>query len=150
MPIKWQPFKNFEAPAPRVPDSFDNEEGIMPFSPLMPLPQMEEPAVDMYQDKNNLYLEMSLGGMRPENIEITIKSNVLTIKGASETKEKIKEENYLQKEIKKGAFCRVIRLPAEVQEKKAFAEAANGLLKITVLKAPKGMAEASKVPIKIK
>ena len=143
MPIKWQPFEEKEDPT-QLPDVFD---GLMPFPPLH---QIEEPAMDIYQDKNNLYLEMSLGGIKPENIEVNIENNVLTIQGKSETRTKIKEEDYLRKEIKKGAFRRIVRLPVEVQEKKAFAETVNGLLKITMPKAPKGVSKASKVPIRIK
>lgn len=152
MPIKWQPFKNFGGPMGPVgpeelPDLFGENGGGMPFPSMG---QIEEPALDIYQDKNNLYLEVSLGGMKPENIEISIKNNILTIQGKSEVKEEIKEKNYLRKEINRGAFRRVIKLPVDVQEKKASAEAVNGLLKITMPKAPKGVSKVNKVPIKIK
>lgn len=161
MPIKWQPFKNFGGPGGPVgqggpigpvgpeefPDLFGENGGGMPF---LPMNQIEEPALDIYQDKNNLYLEISLGGMKPENIEISIKNNILTIQGKSEVKEEIKEKNYLRKEINRGAFRRVIKLPIDVQEKKASAEASSGLLKITMPKKSKTDLKASKVPIKIK
>lgn len=149
MPIKWQPFKDFEKPAD-IPELFGGEEnGMMPFLPQMPF-QAEEPSVDIYQDKNNLYLEVSLGGMKPENIDISIENNVLIIQGKSEAKEEIKEKDYLRKEIRKGAFRRMIKLPAQVLEKKASAEAIGGLLKITMPKASKKASQASQVPIKIK
>jgi len=145
MPIKWQPFKDFGGAADL------GEDGGMPFLPQMPqMPQMEEPAVDIYQDKKNLYLEVSLGGMKPKNVEVSIENNVLIIQGKSEEKEEIKEKDYLRKEIKKGSFRRMIKLPVQVMEKKASAEVVEGLLKIVMPKAPKGVFKASRVPIKIK
>lgn len=146
MPIKWQPFKGQEGPA-ELPNIF-GEEGIVPFLP--PMSQTEEPAIDIYQDKKNLYLEMSLGGIKPENIDISIEDNVLIVQGKSEIKEKIKEKNYLRKEIRKGSFRRIIKLPVQVYKKKASAEIVEGLLKITMPKAPKGISKAIKVPIKIR
>ena len=157
MPIKWQPFRNFERKLPdsgqypgpmELPEMF-GEDGMMPFLPPMPF-QVEEPSVDIYQDKNNLYLEVSLGGMKPENINISIENNILIIQGKSETKEEIKEKDYLRKEIKKGAFRRMIKLPVHILEKKASAEVAGGLLKITMPKASKAVSKASRVPIKIR
>lgn len=146
MPIKWQPFKGQEGPA-QLPDVFDEEGPMMPFPPIY---QTEEPAMDVYQDKKNLYLEVFLGGIKPENIEVFIKNNILTIQGKSEVKEETKEKDYLRKEIKKGSFRRIVKLPVDVQDKKASAEVVNGLLKITMPKASETDSKASKVPIKIR
>ena len=106
--------------------------------------------MDVYQDKKNLYLEVFLGGIKPENIEVFIKNNILTIQGKSEVKEEIKGKDYLRKEIKKGSFRRIVKLPVDVQDKKASAEVVNGLLKITMPKTSKTDSKASKVPIRIR
>jgi len=145
MPIKWQPFKG-QGGFPQLPDTFD-EDALMPFSPMR---RTEEPTMDIYQDKNNLYLEISLGGMKPENIEVSIKNNILTIQGKSETKEEIKEKNYLRKEINRGSFRRIVKLPVDIQEKKASGEVVKGLLKIIMPKESKTASKANKVPIKIR
>jgi HSP20 family protein len=145
MPIQWRPFKELEKPH-RFPESLDKEEWI----PFVPTLRAEEPAVDIYQDKNNLYVEMLLVGVNPKDLEISIDDNILTVQGKSEEKKEIKEKDYLRKEIKKGSFRRVIKLPVEVKGNKATAESISGLLKITIPKAAKATSQAKKIPIKIK
>lgn len=145
MPIKWQPFKG-QGGFPQLPDMLDGDTPA-PFPPML---RAEEPTMDIYQDKNNLYLEISLSGIKPENVDVSIKNNILTIQGKSEIKEEIKEKNYLRKEISRGSFRRIVKLPVDVQEKKASGEIVNGLLKITMPKESKGVSKVSKVPIKIK
>lgn len=145
MPIKWQPFKNLDRPA-RLPESWEEDEWL-PFTPPF---RQEEPAIDIYQDKNNLYVELPLIGVNPKDIDISIENNILTVQGKTEQKKELKEKDYLRKEIRRGAFRRVIKLPIEVKGKQASAETSAGLLKITIPKIAKGTSKPSKVPIKIK
>jgi HSP20 family protein len=145
MPIKWRPFKELERPF-HLPDIFEEEEWV----PFVPAFRAEEPAVDIYQDKDNLYVEVPLVGIKPENVEISIEDNILTIQGRSEEKKEIKEKDYLRKEIKRGAFRRVIKLPVEVKGDKATAESISGMLKITIPKVAKAITKAKRIPIKVK
>ena len=149
MPIKWRPFKELErGPSfPRSPDMFGEGEEWVPFVPTF---QPEEPVVDIYQDKDNLYVDVSLSGIKPEDVEISIEDNILTIQGKAEEKKEIKEKDYLRKEIRKGSFRRVIKLPVDVKDNKASAESKNGMLKITIPKVSKTISKTKKVPIKIK
>lgn len=148
MPINWQPFKEFKEP--ERPDYFPGMPGEGGWSPFMPSVYQEEPAVDIYQDKNNLYIEVSLGGMKPENVEVAIEDNILVIQGKTEVEKETKQKDYLRKEIKKGSFHRIIKLPIDVRGNKAVAESFEGVLKITVPKIAKTISGAKKVPIKIK
>ena len=133
-----------------MPDRFsDQDDNWLQFMPTFPNFRHEEPAIDIYQDKNNIYLEVSIVGVNPENIEISIDENVLTIQGKAEEKKEIKQENYLRKEIRKGSFRRVIKLPIEVKGDKAVAETSSGLLKITIPKTAKAVSKAKRIPIKI-
>lgn len=145
MPIKWQPFKEMERPS-HLPDIFEEDEW-MPFIPAF---RKDEPAVDIYQDKNNLYVELPLVGIRPKDIKISIENNILSISGESQEKKEIKKNDYLRKEIRRGSFRKVIKLPVDVRSGKASAETSEGILKISIPKSNKGTGKATKVPIKIK
>jgi len=94
------------------------------------------PAIDMYENKNNVIVETQLAGIDPENVDISIENDVLTIKGESEKKSEVDEKDYYRKEIRRGSFFRSISLPPHVQGDKADAEALDGVLKITIPKAP--------------
>jgi HSP20 family protein len=145
MPIKWRPFKEFEG-RPHLPEVFEEDEWV----PFVPTFRPEEPAVDIYQDRNNLYVEVPLAGIKPEEIEISIDDSMLTIQGKTEEEKEIKEKDYLRKEIRKGAFRRVIKLPLEVKSGQAVAESKGGMLKITIPKAARAVLKAKRVPIKIR
>jgi len=94
------------------------------------------PAVDVYEDKDNVYVETQIAGIEPENVEASIENNVLSIKGESEKKSEVDEENYYRKEIRRGKFYRSIPLPAEVKGEEAKAETEKGLLRVIIPKAP--------------
>ena len=104
------------------------------------------PAVDMYEDKNNVIVEAQLAGIDPEKVDISIENDVLCIKGESEKKSEVEDKNYYRKEIRQGSFYRSVPLPAHVIGDRASAEAADGVLKISIPKAP----EAKPKTIKIK
>jgi len=93
------------------------------------------PAVDMYEDKDNIVIETQLGGIDPEKVDISIENNTLTIKGESEKKSEVEDKNYYRKEIRRGSFYRSIPLPTKVDGDKASAVNEDGILKITVPKA---------------
>jgi HSP20 family protein len=93
------------------------------------------PAVDMYEDKDNIVIETQLGGIDPEKVDISIENNVLTIKGESEKKSEVEDKNYYRKEIRRGSFYRSIPLPTKVDGDSASAESGDGILKISIPKA---------------
>ena len=145
MPIKWKPFRELEKPL-HLPDAFEEDDWV----PFVPTFRAEEPAVDIYQDRNNLYVEMPLVGINPKDVQVSIDDNVLTIQGKTQEKKEVKEKDYLRKEIRKGSFRRVIKLPVEVKGNRAVAESAAGMIKITIPKAAKTTSPSKRIPIKIK
>lgn len=125
--IKWTPF---------FPE-FDDMDKMM--ESMLPAVRGNQfgftPAVDMYEDKDNIIVETQLGGIDPDKVDISIENNVLTIKGESEKKSEIDDKNYYRKEIRRGSFYRSIPLPTKVDGEAALAVNADGVLKITVPKA---------------
>lgn len=103
------------------------------------------PAIDMYEDKDNVIVEAQLAGIDPENVDLSIENDVLAIKGESEKKNEVEDKNYYRKEIKRGSFYRSIPMPTAVEGDQASAVAEEGVLKITIPKAR----EAKSTPIKI-
>jgi HSP20 family protein len=126
--IKWTPFLS----------EFDDMDKMM--ESMLPAVRGSQfgftPAVDMYEDKDNIVVETQLGGIDPEKVDISIENNVLSIKGESEKKSEVEDKNYYRKEIRRGSFYRSIPLPTKVDGDKASAVNEDGILKITVPKAP--------------
>lgn len=104
------------------------------------------PALDVYQDKNNVVVETPLAGIDPEKVDIAIENDVLQIKGETEKKSEVEEKNYYRKEVRSGGFYRAVQLPTRVLGEKAQATYDNGVLTIKIPKAP----EAKPKTIKIK
>lgn len=136
--IPWEPLKDLE--------KFFEED--WDFMPVIPVKGMNVPPMDISEDKDNVYVELPLVGVKPENVEVSVEDNVLTVRGKSEEEKEEKKRNYYRKEIKKGSFERSITLPAEVKAAKAEAEAKDGILKIVLPKVAKK--EARKVKVKVK
>ncbi len=126
--IKWTPFLS----------EFDDMDKLM--ESMLPAVRGHQfgftPAVDMYEDKDNIVIETQLGGIDPEKVDISIENNVLSIKGESEKKSEVEDKNYYRKEIRRGSFYRSIPLPTKVDGEHAQAVNEDGILKITVPKAP--------------
>jgi len=125
--IKWTPFLS----------EFDDMDKMM--ESMLPAVRGNQfgytPAVDMYEDKDNIVIETQLGGIDPEKVDISIENNVLSIKGESEKKSEVEDKNYYRKEIRRGSFYRSIPLPTKVDGDKASAVNEDGILKITIPKA---------------
>jgi HSP20 family protein len=91
--------------------------------------------VDVYQTDENMVLKASLPGFKPEEVEISLTGDTLTIKGEHQEQEEVKEENYLVKERRYGVYSRTMTLPVEIQSEKAEATFENGVLSLTLPKA---------------
>jgi len=140
--IKWAPF---------FPEFDDMEKAMGDMLPAVRGNQFGfTPAIDMYEDKDNVIVETQLGGIDPEKVDISIENNVLTIKGESEKKSEVEDKNYYRKEIRRGSFYRSIPLPTKVDGDKASAESGEGILKITVPKAAEIKPKTIKISTKKK
>jgi HSP20 family protein len=134
--IKWTPFlEPFEEMDKMLDDYVPARGGFTGFMP----------AVDVYQDKDKVYVETQLAGIDPEEVDVSIENDVLIIKGESEKKSEVEDKNYYRKEIRRGSFYRSVPLPSHVIGERASAEAVNGILKISVPKAPEAKPKTIKI-----
>ena len=105
-------------------------------------------ALDMYQTKDEVVVKMAVPGLKPEEIEVRVVGNELSIKGETKAEEDAKQRNYIRRERRYGRFARSLTLPDYVQADKATAEFERGVL---TLKMPKMEgAKVRTVPVKAK
>ena len=93
------------------------------------------PAIDMYQTDDDVILKVAVPGMKPEDVQILVTGDTLTIKGETREETDNKEKAYHIRERRWGSFERTITLPTAVRSDKAQAEFENGVLSITLPKA---------------
>jgi HSP20 family protein len=105
------------------------------------------PAMDIYQTKDAVIVETPLAGVDPENVEVSIENDVLTVDGKTERKSEVDEKNFYRKEVHYGSFHRSVHLPVAVIGGKAEAKSENGMLKITIPKAPEAKTRTIKVKV---
>lgn len=74
-------------------------------------------------------------GFKPEDVDISITGDTITIKGERKEEQEIKEDNYLYKERRNGTFTRSVLIPVKVKSDKAEAVFENGVLTLTLPKA---------------
>ena len=89
------------------------------------------PALNVYEESDNLIVEAQLPGMKPEDLDINVEQGVLTISGQTTTDEERKERNYLVREHRTGRFSRSLRLPATYDADACTASFEHGVLKLT-------------------
>ncbi|MDP3901449.1 MAG: Hsp20/alpha crystallin family protein [bacterium] len=90
--------------------------------------------IDVFQTPTEIIIESPIAGVNPEDLDINITSESVTIKGRREKEKTIKEEDYFYQECYWGRFSRSIILPQEVDAEEAKANLKNGVLTIRLPK----------------
>jgi HSP20 family protein len=91
-------------------------------------------SIDVYQTPDKVFVKSTIAGVKPEDIDISINNDMLTIRGKREMSENIKTEDYLYQECYWGAFSRSIILPCEVKAEKIDAYLEDGVLTVVLPK----------------
>jgi HSP20 family protein len=100
-------------------------------------PEIEAWAVplDVIIKGDDIIVCASMPGVDPDDIQVSIEDNVLTIKGQTCSHDQVDEGNYLMRERRVGAFHRALRLPDTVDTEKAQPHYERGVLTVTIPKA---------------
>lgn len=129
---RWEPFKEMMTLRNAMDRLFED-------SFVRPSVYLQETGgtlpLDVYQTPNEVVVKASLPGYKPEEVDISITGDILTIKGEHKEEQKVKEENYWLRERRYGTFSRSITLPLEVVSDRAEASFDNGVLTLTLPKA---------------
>ena len=104
-----------------------------------------ELAVDVFQTNNEIIIQAMIAGVKPEDLNIAITREMVTIKGRRDKGYRVNEEDCFQKELYWGAFSRTILLPAEIETDEAEAIEKYGLLIIRLPKIDKNKTQHLKV-----
>lgn len=143
MLVKWDPFKELEQTL--------RWWGTEPFRrPVWDAPQETArdwtPAVNVYEDNGNLYLDAELPGIDLKQVSISVTNHTLQLRGERKAEREQKKNGCHVMEGQYGTFSRSFSLPSYVNPDGATASYENGVLKITVPKQEK--AKPRVIPIK--
>lgn len=132
MLTRWEPFREMR----RIHDMLDRvmDEGMTGrgdgnwFEGLAP--------IDVYQTDDDVVIEASMPGVKPEDIEVSVTGDTLTLRGeVREEKDVETERDYHVRERRYRRFARSLTLPSTVDANKAEATMDNGILTLSIPKA---------------
>lgn len=125
----------------RMFDTFTPSAWMRPFRSGLPLMselsttlETKFPKVDVIDRDSEIIVKAVMPGIDKKDIDISLTSNTVTIKGESHHEEKEEKGNYYRCEISKGSYMRTLSLPADVDEDKAKAKFKDGMLELTIPK----------------
>ena len=129
--IRWEPMREMmtlrEAMDRLFDDAFTRPISMSAVSGV--------PAIDLYQNDDEVVVKASLPGLKADDVQITVTAGVLTLRGEFKQDEEKKEATYHIHEHRYGSFERSITLPVDVETDKAKADFKDGILTITLPKA---------------
>ncbi|PIT92004.1 MAG: hypothetical protein COU08_04730 [Candidatus Harrisonbacteria bacterium CG10_big_fil_rev_8_21_14_0_10_42_17] len=101
--------------------------------------------IDVYQTPENIIIESPIAGVNPDELDVAITSESVTIKGRRERDRRIRDEDYFYQECYWGRFSRSVILPQEIDADQADASIKNGVLIITLPKITRSKSKKIKV-----
>ncbi len=90
--------------------------------------------IDVYQTEMEIVIKSTIAGVKPEDLDVTINNDMVTIKGDRKNEEVVDNGNYYYQECYWGGFSRSVLLPVDVIPEKADASLKNGILTIRLPK----------------
>lgn len=137
---RWRPFEELRDLQREMDRLFARTLGREHVFPSFTQAEVFYPDVDVYRRGDNLVVRVDLPGVRPQDVDIAVSDNLLTIKG-ERLYEEIKDEDAYVREICPGKFERSITLPEAVRVDQTKATFENGTLELTAplaeVRAPK-------------
>jgi HSP20 family protein len=128
----WSPFREMEEMERMIEETFGR--------PTVWRRAPEEqyvwaPSIEMYEKENDYFIRMEIPGVNPQDVDISLSGDTLTVKGERKPPENIEDEAYQLCEVCYGSFTRSITLPEPVKAEKIEATFGNGILNLRVPKA---------------
>ena len=105
------------------------------------------PAVDIFETEHELVVNADLPGVNPEDLDVRVENNILTIRGERKFENKVNEENYLRVERAYGSFSRSFSLANSVKSEAIKADYQNGVLTLSLPKREEAKPKQIKVNV---
>jgi HSP20 family protein len=129
--VRWEPFREMI----NLRDVMDRLVDDAYFRPRSAMGALAAPAIDMIEDEDEIVVQAALPGIKPDEVNLTITGDVLTIRGETKSELDQERDNYLLRELRFGSFSRSVPLPTTVVADKAKAQFENGVLTLSLPKA---------------
>lgn len=104
--------------------------------------------IDLYEQEGKLMIRAAVPGVKPDDLDIQVENNVLTISGETKCEDEIKDAKVYRREVSYGRFTRSIRLPENLDLEKIDAQFSNGIVTVSLPKVPEVKPQALKVPVR--
>ncbi|MEX1064134.1 MAG: Hsp20/alpha crystallin family protein [Candidatus Paceibacterota bacterium] len=101
--------------------------------------------VDVYQTDDEIIIKSTVAGVTPDDMDISITNDMVTVKGRRDPAERVKQSDYYYQELYWGPFSRSIILPEEIDSDNAKAIMKNGVLTLRLPKLAKSKVKKIKV-----
>lgn len=145
--VRWEPIRDLVSLREAMDRLFE-ESFVRPQTDWLAPTEAGALAVDVYETEDAVVVKSAIPGVKPEDIDISLTGDTLTIKGETKFEEQVNEENYVRREMSYGSFSRSLSVPASVVTDEAEAEFENGVLTLTLPKAEETKPKVIKVKSK--
>ncbi len=134
--VRWDPFNDLASLQRDMSRLFSDLGGwVLPTRRVLPGEALLTPTIDVIREGEDLLIRAEIPGVKPEDVDISVTEDMLTLKGERREERETKDEDYYVRERSYGTFQRSLRLPAGAEVKRIKAGFRDGVLEITVPKA---------------
>ena len=141
---RWDPFAEMASLRSTLDRMFEDFRPVRAFGNGGQAGDLYFP-VDLFENGDDVVVKASLPGVKPEDIDISIHDQVLTLKANTDDEKEEKAENWYRRERRTGTWMRQLTLPADVNAEKATADFEQGVLRLTLPKAETAKPKTIKV-----
>ena len=119
---RWDPLGEISELRHRLDELFEGPNGAHDWIPR----------IDVVQEEGRIVMRADVPGVKPEDIEIEVEDDVLTISGEHEEREEEKDKRFVRCERRYGSFARSISLPKGVSAEDVGASCEDGVLEVAI------------------
>jgi Molecular chaperone (small heat shock protein) len=139
---RWEPFRgSYDSQLNRLFSDFfgrtSQEQNLTPWAP----------AVDIFEGEHELVVKADLPDIKPEELDIRVENNILTLRGERKFEKKVDEKNYLRVERSYGSFARSFSLANTVNTDAIKADYKDGVLTLSIPKREEAKPKQIKVSV---
>jgi HSP20 family protein len=144
--VRWEPFRDLVTTQESFNRLFNDTFGRF-LGEESRGTQTWAPAVDIYENDQNLVLKAELPGFDPKDVEVRVEDGTLYLKGERKFESDVKQENFHRIERSYGSFTRTFSLPSSITVDNVTAEFKNGLLTLTLPKKEEAKPKTIKIQV---